>query len=95
MQLNLPQKDQDIERWFGETYYYRESVEGEKEKAILYLQMWKENLIFKLQRETMITFLADERYIETPAEILGMLAQYSRLSLKLCVQIKFKYEMDV
>ena len=84
--------NRSINIFFAEYAFY--SNEEEKEKAKEYLEYWKNNLIKKLRKDTYEAVLIEENYHERPPEFDGILCQRTTLVLKLCVNIKFKFEVD-
>lgn len=83
-----------MKKYFAESAYFPEGNEEEKKKAIEYLNYWKNNFLFKLKRETYEAFLVNEQFIERPAYLISSLAQNACISLKICVDIKFKYDLE-
>jgi hypothetical protein len=80
-------------KYFGESAFYPEGNLIERENAKVYLEFWKKNLIYKLQRDSFDIVIFDEQWIERPAFICGMLAQNASLGLKLCLEADFHYEL--
>lgn len=78
-------------KYFGECAYWRD--EKEKIEAKTYLEFWKKNLLFKLQRDSFVIEIVDEQWIERPPEIVSMLAQYGTIGLKLHLKADFHYEL--
>ena len=67
--------------------------EEEEKKAREYLLFWKENIMRKLHRDVYKAEFVEESYHVRGPEFSGMLAQYSQISLKLVVRIKFMFEL--
>lgn len=79
------------------TYYFGESVrylENEKEEALQYLRSWKKFLIRKLNKDCMSVRVVDEQFIERDPMLVDVLAQYWMISLKLALEVDFKFEVE-
>lgn len=77
--------------YFGETAAY---VENEKEESMQYLRSWKKFLIRKLNKDCMSVKIIDEQWIERDPMYMGVFAQHWGVSLKLAIEIEFKFEIE-
>ena len=79
--------------FFGETAFY--TTDQEKKKAQEYLEYWRDNLLKKMNRECGLTAkLIDEQLIDRDPVFDGALSIRHILSLRLALEIEFKYEID-
>ena len=83
-----------MQKFFAESAYYPADDETEKQKAIEYLKFWKKNLILKLNKDSFhVVQVGEDAWIQRPAWICSMLAQNSAISLKICLEANFNYEI--
>lgn len=83
--------DNRSKKFFGEAAFY--GSEQEKEEARKYLEFWKKNLLFKLRRDSYEVKIIDEQWIERDPMYVSALADYGTISLKLCLEADFYYEL--
>lgn len=76
--------------YFGESTFYS-TCEEEKE-ARKYLEYWKKNLIKKINRDTFSAKIVNEQFIVRDPIFMGYLCTHYGLSLKLTIEIEFRFE---
>lgn len=80
--------------FFGEFAYYQYGNDFDKSKAENYLQVWKEQLIRKLSKDYTRAKIIDETYKDILPEFISCLALYGAVSIKVCVEIDFDFQID-
>ena len=81
------------DRYFGEMAYFTEGNEEETAEAKKYLELWKKFLLARLSRDSFMVRVKDEQWGERPAWMCGMLNQQAAMTLKLCLEADFRYEL--
>jgi hypothetical protein len=80
-----------VRKFFGESALFHED---EKEEAKQYLLLWKKYFIRNLSDfVTGVTFI-DEEWIERNDFYSSPIHPMIRISLKLCIEAKYKYELE-
>lgn len=82
----------DENKYFGETFYH-EDTPGGRAKAKEYLNLWRENLIRKLNRDSFSCEVVDEQWIERDSNIVSALCQWASLGLKIKIKANWNYEL--
>ena len=77
--------------WFGHYGIY--STEEEKEECRKYLNLWKDQQLKNLHRETYSAEVVDEIWNER-VDLSTVLCQRSFLILKIAIKIKFNFQIN-
>jgi len=80
-------------KYFGESAFYDEGNNETKEEARKYLEFWKKNLIFKLERDSFKIKILDEQWGERISIYSFSSSNKAYLYLKIFVEADFNYEL--
>jgi predicted nucleotidyltransferase len=80
-----------ILKLFGESAIIRDD---ERDEARSYLNSWKKYLLRRLIKDSYAVKVVDEQWGEIPAHFMGMLAQNSKLYLKLIIEFDWLYTSE-
>lgn len=83
-----------LKKCFGESAEFVWGDENEKAEAKQYLLLWKKFFIRKLQKDSYRVEVVDEQWVEREPMYIGALAQRGSLSLKICVEGKYFYDLE-
>lgn len=86
--------DQESVHFFGEYAPFYEGNDESEKKAKLYLELWKENFLFKHEKECTSIYIVDEQWSKRDASLYSMLLTKGILTLKIAVKIKYKFEVE-
>lgn len=81
-----------IIHFFGEEARYTDAAS--EVKAREYLEMWKENLLWKIGSQYCIPTIVDHQWVVRGPEYSSLLSYYSTMALKLSIEFKFLFEID-
>lgn len=81
----------EYKKFFGESFYFFN--EEEKEEAKQYLISWKKNVLRKLVRDSFTINVIEEQWIEKEKVYVSLINEASILSLKICIEANFHYQL--
>lgn len=82
-----------MNKYFGEWVHYEVGSEFDRPEATKWLEQWKKNLIYKLNRDSFHVNLVDEQWIDRDPLNNGILASHHYLGLKICLESDFNFEL--
>jgi len=80
-------------KFFSEICYYQQGSEEERQASINYLQLWKNNLLKKIRKDSFQAELMDEQIIERESKYFSALRTEACIALKVCIELKFEGEL--